>query len=330
MNMIRLVLPLCFLLIFSSCDEPLKKVHVGTTPFFGEAAFYVAQEQGFFEDQGLDVTSHSHIAGKESLKKLYSKEIDIAHTAELPFVYATNGSPEYKGDITPKISANMIYNSDMQKIIARKDKGIENPTDLANKKVGYYKGTTSEFFLDTFLLEHNIPDTAIDKQNISVAKQLEALKSGKVDAVASWEPYPSKILSQMSESTFELNTRIDHSTLWLVVASEGYISENPEIIKSYLQALQQAQGWITSHPDQAQSLLAQKINTPEEIIATLWNTIDYELSLSERMLVLMEDQQRWLRQKQYIDHPKEKTNFEDMVYFRAMEQVYPEGITIIR
>lgn len=328
--MLRLGILICFLLACSSCDNRLKKVHVGTTPFFGEAAFYVAEARGFFEDHGLDVISHSHSAGKESLKKLYSGELDIAHTAELPIVYAMNGSPEYKGQIAPRICANMIYNSEMQKIIARRDAGIERPADLVNKKIGYFKGTTSEFFLDTFLLEHNIADTAIEKLNIDVAKQLNALKNGKVDAVVSWEPHASKILSEMENSTIKLNTRIDHSTLWLVVSSDAYVSEHPDVIKAYLQALKQAQSWITNHPVQTQSLLAQKTNASKKIMAKLWHDIDYELSLRERMLLLLEDQQRWMRQKGYIEHSDKRTDFEDMIYFRAMEEVYPEGITIIR
>lgn len=328
--MLRLAVIISFLLIFSSCDQSLEKVHVGTTPFFGEAAFYVAEAQGFFKDHGLDVISHSHSAGKKSLQKLYREEIDIAHTAELPIVYAIQNSEKYEGDIRPKIFANMIYNSDMQKIIARRDKGIESPSDLANKKIGYFEGTTSEFFLDTFLLEHSVSDNTIENLNIDVAKQLNALRSGKVDAVVSWEPHASKILSEMDKNAFELETKIDHSTLWLVVASNTYITENPDLIKAYLQALHQAQAWIKNHPDPTQNLLAQKTNTSKEIIAKLWHTIDYDLSLSERMLLLLEDQQRWLRQKQYIKHHKEKVNFEDMVYFKAMEEVYPEGITIIR
>ena len=316
--------------LLSTCQQPLKQIHVGTTPFFGEAAFYVAQTEDFFEEHGLEVTSHPHSAGKESLKKLYSGEIDIAHTAELPLVYAVNGSPEYKGEMRPKISANMIYNSDMQKIIARRDKGIEIPSDLKNKKIGYFKGTTSEFFLDTFLLEHSIPDTAVEKQNINVAKQLDALKSGKVDAVVSWEPNASKILSEMDGHTHELDTKIDHSTLWLVVTSDTYLSDHPENIRAYLQALRKAQVWIKNHPGQTQSLLAKKTNASKKIMAHLWNTIDYELSISERMLLLLEDQQRWLKEKGYAESNNTTTNFEKLIYFRAIEEVYPEGITIIR
>lgn len=326
----RLAVIISFLLVFSSCEKSLEKVDVGTTPFFGEAAFYVAEARGFFEEHGLDVISHSHSAGKESLKKLYSGQIDIAHTAELPIVYAMNEAPEYEGEITMSICANMIYNNDMQKIIARGDKGIEDPADLVNKKIGFFKGTTSEFFLDNFLLEHNIADTAVERLNIDIAKQSDAIKNGKIDAVVSWEPHASKILSEMENRAIKLNTKIDHSTLWLVVSSDAYISENPDVIKAYLQALRQTQIWIKSHPGQTQSLLAQKTNASKELMAQLWNDIDYELSLRERMLLLLEDQQRWMRQKGYIGHGDKKINFEDIIYFRAMEEVYPEGVTIIR
>ena len=328
----RFTILVFLLLVFSSCDQPLKEVEVGITPFFGEAAFYVAEAEGFFEEQGLDVVPHPRSAGKKSLSKLYASEIDIAHTAELPMVYAMNGSPEYKGEITPAICANMIYNNNIQKVVARRDQGIDSPSDLVNKRIGYFKGTTSEFFLDNFLLEHNIPDTAVEKVNIDVAEHLDVVRNGKVDAVVSWEPYASKILSEMEQSTVKLSTQIDHSTLWLMVASEEYVSENPGVIEAYLRALKKAHGWISNHPDQTQRLLASKTSASEEVIENLWPSIDYELSLRERLLLLLEDQERWLRQKGYVEHGQNRkmTDYEKLIYFNAMEQVHPQGITIIR
>ncbi len=326
----RYIFALSLLLILSSCDKPLKKVRVGITPFFGEAAFYVAREKNFFEDNGLDIVTLSHSAGKKSLKELYSGNLDIAHTAELPLVYALLGSADYQGDISPRILANMIYNTGMQKIVARRDRAIEQPADLKDKRIGYFKGTTSEFFLDTFLLEHNIADSSIKKVDIDVAKQYEALRSGTVDAVASWEPYASKMLEELEDTTFELQTRIDHSTLWLIVSTDTYISSKPEVIRSYLIALRQAQLYIKNYPRETQRLLADKTETSIHTISRLWSNIDYELSLGEYSMLLMEDQKRWLRQKGYVENQTKELNFEEHIHFKALEEVYPDGITAIR
>lgn len=319
-------------LVLFSCDDSLTEVHVGTTPFLGETAFYMAQSKGFFEDQGLEVISHSNSAGKKSLQELYNGNLDIAHVAELPIVYALAGSEEYKSgeDINIKIFANMIHVNNIQKVIARRDSEINTPSDLVNKKIGFYKGTTSEFFLDTFLLEYNIEDSLITKVNIDVSEQGNALKEGKVDAVVSWEPHATEMLAKMGDKVHSLNTMIDHSTLWLAVTSASYIDQNPETIVAYLTAIKKAQRYIQNNPQEGQKMLARKTNSRQQVIQNIWESITYDLSLGEHMLILLEDQYRWLRDNELVKKRSNPISIEDAVYLKAMEKVHPRGISIIR
>jgi NitT/TauT family transport system substrate-binding protein len=329
--MMRIAVTIFLFLFLTSCHDTLTTVQVGTTPFFGEAAFYVAQSNAFFEDQGLEVISHSNSAGKESLKQLYDGSLDIAHVAELPIAFALAGSKQYPASaMNPKIFADMIHSSNIQKIIARTDRGIQSPEDLINKRIGAYGGTTSEFFLDTFLLEHNIPDSTVEKVDIDISEHLRAIQNGDVDAVVSWEPNASQILVDLQDKATVLNTMLDHSTLWLAVSSESFIKQNPEIITAYLRAIKQAQAYINRHPREVQKLLATKTNTSQQIIERLWSSIEYELSMGERMLLLIEDQQRWLREKGYIEDRSVPSDVKASLYFDALEEVHPEGITIIQ
>lgn len=319
-------------LFLLSCDDSLTELHVGTTPFFGETAFYIAQSNGFFEDQGLEVIWHSNSAGKKSLQEFFKGNLDIVHVAELPIVYALAGSQEYKTgeDIDLKIFANMIHVNNVQKIIARKESEINRPNDLANKNIGFYKGTTSEFFLDTFLLEHDIEDSLITKVNIDVSEQFKALKEGTVDAVVSWEPHTSKMLAEMGNKVHSLDTMIDHSTLWLAVTSASYADHNPEALVAYLTAIKKAQRYIQHNPQEAQKLLARKTNSSQQVIQNLWNLITYDLSLGEQMLILLEDQHRWLRDNELVKKRSNPISIEDAIYLKAMEKVHPQGISIIR
>ena len=321
---------LAFLLV--SCSSTMTDIRVGTTTFWGEAAFFVAQEQGFFEEHGLNVTAYPHSAGKESLKDLYAGSLDIAHVADIPVVYALSGSQKYPkaGEMPINIFASMIHTNNSQKIIARTDHGIRQPKDLINKKIGVYDGTTSEFFLDVFLLQHGIADSLVTKIDIDITEHFEALKSGRVHAVANWEPYGSKILAEMPQNTISLSTKLDHSTVWLAVAAKSFINKNPDTIEAYLKALEQAQQYIQNHPKEVQKLVARNTDTSAEILSKLWDDISYEMALSERMLVLLEDERRWLSSKDYMNMDTTKSSIQQSIYFKAMENVYPQGITIIR
>ncbi len=316
-------------------DNPtdLTTVQVGVTTFWGEAAFFVAQSEGFFEEEGLEVIAHPHTAGKKSLKELYQGTLDIAHVAEIPVVRALSGAKPYSKykEFNLKIFTGMIYTSNSQKIIARRDHGIENPRDLRNKKVGLYYETTSEYFFDTFLLEHGIQEQQVEKVNIDISQHYMALKNGQVDAVVSWEPYASEILKKLKDNTFKLNSVLGHSTLWLGVSSETYIQQHPETIVKYLQALKKAQDYIKSHPEQTKLLVSEKTKTSLSIIEDLWASIEYELTIGERMLFLLNEQQRWfIQEKQRIDDTTKQSDVHSAIYFEALQKVYPEGITVIQ
>lgn len=309
----------------------LTTVRVGITNFWGEAAFYVAQTEGFFEEEGLEVVASPHSAGKESLKDLYEEKVDIAHVAEIPVVFALSGlEPPSNNDISLKVFAGLIYTSNSQKIIARRDQGINEPQDLKGKKVGLYEETTSEYFFDTFLLEHGLREENIERIDIDISEHFEALKNGQVDVVVSWEPYASEILRKLNENTVKLNSVLGHSTLWMATSSETFIRKHPETIVKYLRALKKSQDYIQRHREETQKLIAKNTNTSLEIIRNIWASIDYELSIGERMLYLLNEQQRWLVQKEHIDDSTKLSEISDAIYFEALDKVYPEGITVIR
>ncbi|WP_171032956.1 ABC transporter substrate-binding protein [Fodinibius saliphilus] len=326
-----LITALLSLFVFG-CEKEPTRVDVGITTFWGEAAFYVADSEGFFQQEGLKVITHEHSAGKKSLKKLYEEKIDIAHVAEFPVAEALSGTQKYveDSDINLKIFSEMIYTSNSQKVIARYDHGIKTAQDLKNKKVGIYQGTTSEYFLDTFLLEHGINEQTIEVVNVEIPNHQKALKNGKIDAVVSWEPYASEILSTLGDEVHQLNSVLGHSTLWMATSSARYIQKHPDIIVKYLQALKKAEDYIQTHPKQGQKLIAQKTNTSRETIRKLWDSIEYELSISQRMLSLLQDQRRWLRAEKFIDDTTELTDINKALYFQALKKVNPKGLTVIR
>ena len=180
------------------------------------------------------------------------------------------------------------------------------------------------------MLEHGLREENIERIDIDISEHFEALTNGHVDAVVSWEPYASKILRKLSENTVKLNSVLGHSTLWMATSSETYIRKHPDTIVKYLRALKKSQDYIQTHREQTQKLVAKNTNTSLEIIRNIWASIDYELSIGERMLYLLNQQQRWLVQEEHADDSTKLANISDAIYFEALEKVYPEGITVIR
>lgn len=322
-------------LVSTSCLPSEKKaektgVKVAITPFLGEAATFIALEKGFFEQEGLAVELHKNRAGKHSFRQLLNEEVDIAHTSETPVSYGLLDSTYYVGNRQPDIVlfADMMFSNEIQKVIARRDKGISKPEDIIGKTVGYYQGTQSDYHLSSFLLEHQIPADSITTVHIAPEKQVEALKNGTIDVMVNWEPHPSNALSILADKAIELETRLTYSTLWLAIARREFAEQNTNILIKYLSALKKAQRYIDEHPKETVKVLSQNINVSEEVIREIRGQISYQLSLSERMLLILEDQNRWMNREEITT--TKNYNFRKHIYTEPMQEVYPEGITIIR
>ncbi len=324
------------ILILTHCGHSEKEktqheVTVGiTTTYLGEAATFVALEKGYFEKNGLDVTLKHNASGSISIRDLFDGKIDIAHVAETPIAYALHDTGYYKGPTVPpfQIFADMIYSDNIQKIIARRDRGIEQPSDIRGKKVAIFKGTQLDYYFDSFLLEHQIPDEQITYVDMRPTDQVEAIVEGDIDAAVTWEPYASYIEDILNEDGIILQTELTYSTLWMATTLNSYAREHPSVLTAYLKSLSRAQKYIQKHPLETQKMLAKHTGIAVNIIQSLWNEIDYELSLSERMLTLLEDQARWLNRNNMADTTG--FNMEQLVNYEPMQKIYPQGISIIK
>lgn len=322
-------------LLFVSCnskekEQELVKLSVGVTPFIGEVATYVAQERGYFTEQGLEVSIRPNRAGMESFQQLLNGDIDIAHIAETPFLVAIASPGQYgvDRDNEPRILANLIHSTQIQKVLAHSDLGLKKPYDLSGLRVGVKLESQSEYHLDSFLLEYQASPEDIEIVNLTPAEQEEAFRNREIDVMVTWEPHTSRILSEAGSGAVELETSLSYSTLWLAVTLENSYREKPEALKAYLRALREAQVYMRNHPGEVVDILAGQLDTNRDIIENLADRIDYELSLSERMLALLNGQHRWLVRRG--DAPDSRINVEEMIIFEPMEEVFPEGITLIQ
>jgi len=330
----RVGLVIILLFVGSCSDQPdpgdLKPLTVGVTDFIGEAASFVAEENGFFKENGLDVELRVNKSGSESVNQLLSGDVDIAHMTETPLLFAlfdsTYHSGEKKGDI--QIVANMILDNKVQKVVGRRDAGIESPEEIIGKRVGLAGGTQSEYHLDSYLLEYQIEMTQIDTVHLSPQEQSQAILKGEIDVAVTWEPQASRIEYELGTNGIELNTRLTYSTLWLATVREHFAENNPDIVTSYLKSLRQAQIYILENPGEVIETMAERTSVPAEIIEDVISQIDYELNMSEKMLYLLDEQQEWMLKKNH--RGRQKIEMIDIINTRFMEDTYPIGITMIR
>ena len=121
----------------------------------------------------------------------------------------------------------------------------------------------------------------------------------------------------------------DQPSYTLVMCTEGWTTNNPELLKRFLKSLVQAEDFITGNPEEAKAFIQQKLSYDDAYMASVWPDYHFSVTLGQALVVAMEDQARWIISKNLTDE-KQTPNFVKYIYVDGLEAVKPEAVNIIR
>src|ERR1035437_6907583 len=111
-------------------NSPIEKLSIAIPMVPHTALLYVAAAKGYFAEEGLEVTMMPTIDGKAAIDLVVQSKADLGAASDVVFVLSAT-----KGEGLLGIAANISSSNDMA-VIARRDRGIAAPRDLAGEKVG--------------------------------------------------------------------------------------------------------------------------------------------------------------------------------------------------
>jgi hypothetical protein len=187
-----------------------------------------------------------------------------------------------------------------------------------------------DFFLERYLLYQGLTLDDVDILDISLHSLLNTFLSGKADGVVFAEPDLDKAKKKLGDVIAAWAIQDEQPTYALMACTGEYIKSNPKIIKRFLQALLKSERYHHRNPESA---LAQILDHPARKESPygegLPTTLPYGLLMDKNLLVLLEAEARW-HINEANDKNQKTPNFLKHLYFKGLETVYPQGISIIR
>jgi ABC-type nitrate/sulfonate/bicarbonate transport system substrate-binding protein len=298
----------------------VESISIGTTNNETNALILIAQEQGYFTANGLDVTQQIYSSGVAAINGMLGGEVDMATGSEFAFA----------GEILSgeNISAiGVINRSSVNYLVARVDAGISVLADIKGKRIGVPLGSRPEFALDRFLTLRGIDTSAVTLVNVPVSRSLEALVNGEVDAVASWQPYIDQIRERFSDRVAIWGIQENQPSYTIVMSRSDWTAENPEPIKRFLKSLIQAESYAAGNAGASKGLIASTLHYDEAYIESVWPDNLFTVSLDQSLIIAMEDQSRWLISNN-LTASKAVPNFLDYIYADGLRSVAPGAVRI--
>lgn len=206
-------------------------------------AVYVAEAEGFFEEEGLAVEIQHSSGQDEHLKLLLDGEVDFTTgTAAQAIRRVEEGLP---------VRAVALFGQrGDQGYVARADSGIDGPEDFAGRTVGFKAGVVPAE-LHALLATAGL--TVEDVELVGVGFDPRVFIEGGVDV------YPVFLNNEpdtIRRAGVEINVIDPHDfgvpTLGLTyLAHADTVADDPELVERFLRATFRAVHWIEEHRDEA-------------------------------------------------------------------------------
>ncbi|MBZ4210849.1 MAG: NrtA/SsuA/CpmA family ABC transporter substrate-binding protein [Rhodoferax sp.] len=300
-----------------------QKITVALTGQPQSTLVHVALSKGYFLNEGLDVQPLMHTFGKEALQSVLDGKADFATVAETPVMFSV-----LKGDRIFVI-ANIESSSVNDAVLARRDAGIARPGDVKGKRVGFTPGTTSDFFLDSFLTAQGLTRQQIAPVPLKPDEMQDALLTKKVDAVATWNYPLTQIRRQLGAQAVIFYDRQIYTETFNIAAMQDFVRQNPQTLKRFLRALIQAEDFVARQPEQAQDIVTAAIKVDKELVKEVWDAFSYQVRLDQNLLITLEDETRWAMKNKLTDKTV-MPNYAEYIHVDSLRAVKPEAVKLKR
>lgn len=228
-----------------------KDVTMAFCTWTGYSPMFIAKEQGYFEEAGLNMDIQV-IEDESTYAALITQgSIQFLATAQDPNIkmYANGANSRFVLTMDASVGADGLVTTGE----------IATLDDLAGKTLALDKSASSYYFFLT-ALENGSSLTEDDIQVIDMGDTTEAglaFMSGSVDAAIMWEPELSEAL-EMVEGSHALVTSADYPDTILdsLVVNTKYAEENPEVVEAVAEAWYKAVDYLNENPEEAYDLMA--------------------------------------------------------------------------
>lgn len=234
------------------------------------APLYVAIEEGYFEEEGIDLELVTGFGADKTMTALLSGEADIGFMGPETTVYTAN-----EGANDKVVNFAQLTQRAGNFVVAREDMPDFSWNDLKEKTVlGGRAGGMPEMVFEYVLKENGIDpstDLTID-QSIDFGSTAAAFSGGSGDFSVEFEPGATN-LEKEGAGFVVASVGVDSGYVPYTAfsAKESYIQKHPELIQSFTNALQKGMDYVNQHSseDIADVISPQFKDTDKNTISTI-------------------------------------------------------------
>lgn len=245
-------------------DEPVT-LRIAVLPILDALPMYVAQQEDLFEKHGVEVEFIPVASAAERDQVITSGQADGMINEAVSTLFYNQDETQIQ---IVRFARTATPSSPQFFILASGQSGITNVADLKGVAVGISEGTVIEYLTDRLLEAEGFTQEEI--QTVAVPKipeRMTLLGSGELDAAMLPDPLAS--LAAQGGAVVVLDDskhpEFGYSTISFRLP---VIEANPQAVKNFLSAIEEATDKINSDPTKWENLLTENQLVPAPLMGT--------------------------------------------------------------
>jgi NitT/TauT family transport system substrate-binding protein len=229
--------------------QPVKPLKIGLSAWPGWFPWYIAEEQGFFTQEGASVELVWFPVYSDSITALSVGQLD-ANSQTLS---------DTLGPLAEGVPLSIVLVNDNSAgndaIVAKPS--IGSVAELKGKTIATELGAVDHFMLLMALERAGLTQSDIKFVNMAVNDAAPAFIAGQLDAVAVWEPFITQIQKTGNGKVLFDSRQLPGLIPDLLVTRADVAANQPEQVAAILRAWYRSLDFIQQQPDKAYTIMAK-------------------------------------------------------------------------
>lgn len=307
----HVVVPIALALLLIGCsgqDEPTT-VRMAVLPILDALPMYVAQEQGYFEEENVVVEFVPVTSAAERDQVIQAGQADGMINEVLSTLFYNSEQPEVtivRYARVPTADFPQFY------VLASADSGITSVDDLKGQDIGISEGTIIEYSTDRLLQAEGL--SAEEISTIAVPRipdRMALLSSGELPAANLPDPLATLAI-QGGATVIVDDSKYPEYGHSVISFRNEFVNENEEAVRGFLAALERAVEDINNDKEQFSGLLSDRGLVPEPLLGSY--TIPDFPAASVPPTSQWDDVLEWALEKGYVEN--------ELVYEESVDDTY--------
>lgn len=245
-------------------EEPVA-IRVAALPVLDTLPMYVAAQEGLFEKNGVKVEFIPAGSAPKRDELINAGQADAMVNEIVSTLFYNREEPRVQ---IVRYARTATSDSPLFRILAAANSGIDTVEELKGVQIGVSQGTVIEYLTDRLLQKEGLSEEEIQKIAVpDIGQRMALLGSGELKAAMLPDPLSSLAITQGAKVIVD-DTRSPEFSNSVYTFRKDFIDRNPEAVKGFLAAIEEAVEKINANPAGWNDLLKEQKLVPEPLLAT--------------------------------------------------------------